>query len=85
MVGAVLAQSPTQQINPPLGQPNLQPWLQQMLLEEMKKEPAFAQEVQKHLQSIFGDQQGEQFLTQIFGGEVGKIINIMCADVVNIE
>jgi len=68
-----------------LTHPHNRAMLQQMLVQEMKNDGVFAQTIQKHLETIGQDDQGSKFLVQVYGSEVGKIINIAYAEVVNID
>jgi hypothetical protein len=60
-------------------------WLQQLLLTELQKDATFASNVGKHLQAFSTESSGARFLTQVYGGEVDKIINIEHADVIHFD
>ena len=60
--------------------------LASVLAEKAQADPAFAQELAKLVQIAAQDEAAVQFLTQVYGrAQVGKIINIGQADVVQID
>lgn len=59
--------------------------LRLQLKKQMGSEPAFADTLRQLLEEIGQDEQTATFLTQVYGGEVGKIINIGRADEVLID
>ncbi|MBD2773841.1 hypothetical protein [Iningainema tapete] len=46
------------------------------MTEKAEAEPEFAQELKRLVQDTIQDKNVGQFLTQVFGGEVGQILNI---------
>ncbi len=51
--------------------------LEAVLADKAAADPAFAEELARALQRITqGNPVSQQFLTQVYGGEVGKIINV---------
>jgi hypothetical protein len=51
--------------------------LQAVLAEKATADPAFAEELARALQQVTqGKPVNQQFLTQVYGGEVGNIINV---------
>ena len=59
--------------------------LKRALAERVNADQAFANELASALEKITrGAPVNQQFLTQVYGGEVGKIVNIGQADTVNI-
>jgi hypothetical protein len=59
--------------------------LERALAERANADQAFANELASALEKITrGAPVNQQFLTQVYGGEVGKIVNIGQADTVNI-
>jgi hypothetical protein len=60
--------------------------LEGVLAGKANADPEFLGELSAALQRItHGEPVDQQFLTQVYGGEVGKIINIGRADTVNID
>jgi hypothetical protein len=59
--------------------------LQGVLAEHMKNDPEFAGDLNRRVQEITFNRPVGQFLTEVYGGEVGKIVNIGSAGVVHIE
>jgi len=59
--------------------------LRLQLKKQMKADPAFADELRQILDQVGQDGQGASFLTQVYGGKVGKIINIDQADEITID
>jgi hypothetical protein len=60
--------------------------LEDVLSGKAKADPKFAGDLAAALHRItHGNPVDQQFLTQVYGGEVGKIINIGRADTVNID
>ena len=59
--------------------------LANILAEKAQTDPEFAQELSRLVQSATQDKTGNQILTQVYGGQVDKIINIGRSDIVNIN
>jgi hypothetical protein len=59
--------------------------LQGVLAEKAKEDPSFATELEQIVKQTTFDQPVAQFLTQVYGGKVGKIVNIGAAETVNID
>jgi hypothetical protein len=59
--------------------------LRLQLRKQMQDDPSLAEALQTHLENIRQDEQTTTFLTQVYGGEVGKIINIGQARDVRID
>ncbi len=59
--------------------------LRDQLEKKMKADPDLADTLRQLLEEIGQDEQAATFLTQVYGGEVGKIINIGQAGEVLIE
>jgi hypothetical protein len=55
------------------------------LKKQMQADLAFADELRQLLGQVEQDEQGASFLTQVYGGQVGKVINIGQADEVTID
>jgi hypothetical protein len=58
--------------------------LQGVIAEKAEADPAFAAEVERLVQEATNGKPLNQFLTQVFGGEVRNIVNIGTADQVDI-
>ncbi len=56
--------------------------LAEVIEEKVQEDTAFGQQLQQVLNNIQADSQTVSFLTQVYGGEVGKIVNIK-SDVVH--
>ena len=59
--------------------------LTDILVEKAEANPEFAQELKQLVQDTTQGKDVGQFLTQVYGGEVGKIVNIGQAGDVNIS
>jgi hypothetical protein len=59
--------------------------LKSVLEEKAQADPAFAGDLERLVQSTVGNQAVSSFVTQVYGGEVGKIVNIANAGVVEIN
>jgi hypothetical protein len=57
--------------------------LRVQLKKQLAADPAFATELQQLVQAIGQDQPATTFLTQVYGGEVGQILNINQGDQVD--
>jgi flagellum-specific peptidoglycan hydrolase FlgJ len=58
------------------GDEDAQAALRLQLKKQMATDPAFADTLRQLLEEIGQDEQTAAFLTQVYGGEVGKVINI---------
>ncbi len=59
--------------------------LEGLLAERVRDDPEFAREIRRVVHQTTGDRPVGQFLTEVYGGEVGKIVNIGSAGTVNID
>jgi len=59
--------------------------LESVLAEKAHEDPSFAEELKKLVEASTAGQPVTNFLTQVYGGEVGKIVNIGEAGTVNIS
>ena len=59
--------------------------LASVVAEKAAQDPAFADEIKRLVEGATGGRPVGAFLTQVYGGEVGKIVNIQNAGIVNID
>lgn len=59
--------------------------LQRVIAEHVKNDPGFAGDLNRLVQETTFNRPVGQFLTEVYGGEVGKIVNIGSAGTVHIE
>jgi hypothetical protein len=65
--------------------PDTQAALRKQLVKQIETDPELKNVLLATIQQIKQDPQAATFVTQVFGGEVGKIINIGSADKVDID
>ena len=58
--------------------------LADLLAEKLEAEPAFREELERLVQGARRDTQTMQFLTQVYGGQVGEVFNIGSVQTLNV-